>query len=115
MHQSILALVTASSREQARLIATTLVDERLAACVNLVDAITSIYRWQGSVQEEQEVLLLIKTRRELFDRLEARIRALHSYDIPEIIALPIAHGSHPYLAWLAAETSGDLPSDGSQS
>ncbi|MBI3768800.1 MAG: divalent-cation tolerance protein CutA [Deltaproteobacteria bacterium] len=97
-------LTTAPSREEADRIAAALVDERLAACVNVVAPITSIYRWRGAVERAEEVLLLVKTRRARVARVGARIRALHSYDLPEVIALPIDAGSAAYLAWIAAET-----------
>jgi periplasmic divalent cation tolerance protein len=99
-------LVTAGSREEAEGIARALVAERLAACASLVAPVTSIYRWQGAVERAEEVLLLIKTRRALVARLEARVRALHSYEVPEVIALPIVAGARPYLAWLAGATAG---------
>lgn len=109
MTSAIVVLSTAGSLEEAERIATALVDERLAACVNLVSPLTSIYRWQGKVERAAEVLLVIKTRRALASRLTARLRALHSYDVPEAIVLPIASGSAPYLRWLAAETTAPKP------
>jgi periplasmic divalent cation tolerance protein len=86
----------------AERIATALVSERLAACVNIVPGITSIYRWQGDVHSDPELLLIIKARGDVYPALEARIRTLHAYDVPEIIALPIQQGSGDYLAWLDA-------------
>lgn len=97
-------LSTAGSRDEAERIATALVEERLAACVNLVAPITSIYRWRGAVERAEEVLLVVKTRRSLAARVVARIRALHSYDVPEAIVLPIEGGAADYLAWVATET-----------
>jgi periplasmic divalent cation tolerance protein len=102
---AVAVLSTAGSQEEAERIATALVDERLAACVNLVGPITSIYRWQGAVERAPEVLLVIKTRRALATRLIARLGALHSYDVPEAIVLPISAGARPYLDWLATETT----------
>jgi periplasmic divalent cation tolerance protein len=102
---AVVVLSTAGSREEAERIAGALVEERLAACVNLVDGLTSIYRWQGTVEHATEVLLVIKTRRASAARLIARLGALHSYDVPEAIVLPIAAGSRPYLQWLLAETT----------
>jgi len=101
---AVVVLSTAGTRDEAERLATALVEERLAACVNLVPEITSIYRWQGEVERAGEVLMVIKTRRALASRLIARLRELHSYDVPEAIVLPIAAGARPYLAWLLAET-----------
>lgn len=88
----------------AERIAETVVDERLAACVNLVPGLTSVYRWQGQIQRDAEVLLIIKTRSTVYPLLEARIRELHPYEVPEIIALPIQAGSAAYLNWIADNT-----------
>lgn len=101
----LLILCTCPDAESAGRIARTLVDERLAACVNRLPGVTSVYRWQGEIHEDGEVLLLIKTRRELFEALRARVMALHPYDVPEVIALEIAAGHAPYLQWLRAETT----------
>ncbi len=103
--RSVAVLMTAGSQREAERIATTLVDERLAACVNLVAPVVSIYRWRGAVERAREVLLIAKTRRALVPRLTARVRTLHSYDEPEVIALPIEGGSSGYLDWVAAETA----------
>jgi periplasmic divalent cation tolerance protein len=99
-------LVTVPNRETGRSIAEGLVQERLAACVNLVPGLLSIYRWQGKIEREPEELLVIKTRREHLDRLIERVRALHPYTVPEILALPVTAGSPGYLEWLAQETQG---------
>lgn len=99
------ALSTAPDGETAARIARALVEERLAACVNLVPAVRSIYRWQDRVEDEAEVLLVIKTRAERIDALAARLRALHPYELPELVALPVAAGSAAYLAWVAAEAA----------
>ncbi len=96
--------VTTGSMEEAERIATNLVEERLAACVNIVGPIRSIYRWEGAVQREAEHLLIIKSATNAFGNLEARIRELHSYDTPEVIGVPIAEGSHKYLEWMKSST-----------
>ena len=97
-------LVTAGSEEEGARIARALVEERLAACVNIVPRIRSIYRWRGAVEDEAETLLVIKTSAASLEKLEARVRELHSYEVPEIIALPLDSGSAPYLDWLGENT-----------
>ncbi|MCU0722087.1 MAG: divalent-cation tolerance protein CutA [Planctomycetes bacterium] len=99
-------LVTAPDAAAATAIGTALVEERLAACANLVPGLVSIFRWEGKVHGDPEVLLVIKTRASLFPALEARVRALHPYKVPEIVALPVVRGSGPYLKWLEEETEG---------
>jgi periplasmic divalent cation tolerance protein len=102
MTDKIVVLVTCGSRTKARRIARSLVERKLAACVNaLQTSVESIYRWQGKVETAREFLLVIKTSRKRFAALEAEIRRRHSYDMPEIIALPIERGSRPYLTWIA--------------
>lgn len=96
-------LVTASSKAEAMAIAQTLVQEKLAACVNCLP-VESIYTWEGALHQEQEWQLLIKTRLEHYPLLETRIRELHSYEVPEIIAIPLHQGSAPYLRWIADNT-----------
>lgn len=98
------ALSTAPNRETALSLARALVSERLAACVNLVPQITSVYRWQGAVEEDEEVLLVAKTRADRAERLCARIVELHPYDVPEVILLPVAGGAGPYLDWVRTES-----------
>ena len=102
----IVVLVTVGSREEAGRIATTLVAEHHAACVNVVGAVESVYWWGGRVHQDAEVLLIIKTRAALWSALEARVRALHSYQNPEVIALPITTGSQAYLDWVR-DCTGD--------
>jgi periplasmic divalent cation tolerance protein len=97
-------LVTAASATEGERIATALVEERLAACVNVVPGVISTFRWEGAVQRESEVLLIGKTRAERLPAVIARVQALHSYSVPEILALPILAGSGPYLAWLRDAT-----------
>jgi len=95
---------TVPDLETARRIAHTVVHEGLAACVNLLPGLTSVYRWQGQVEESSELLLIIKTRQERFEALEERIQALHPYQVPEIIALAIKRGSVSYLDWISENT-----------
>jgi periplasmic divalent cation tolerance protein len=97
----VLVLSTVGKREDAEKIADALVGERLAACVNVVPGLLSVYRWKGAVEREDEVLLLIKTRAERVEEMGARLRALHPYELPEMIVLPIAGGHGPYLDWIA--------------
>lgn len=101
-----IALTTAGSLEEGRRIAQLLVGRRLAACVNMIPNLTSVYRWQGAVEEAAEVLLLIKTTQEMLSSLEAAVRELHSYEVPEFVVLNIESGSQPYLSWLL-ESVGD--------
>ena len=96
--------VTMPAREDAENIAADLVSEKLVACCNLVPGVCSVYHWKGSVCRNEEVLMVMKTRRELFDQLCARVAELHSYEVPEVIALPIVAGHQPYLDWLREET-----------
>jgi periplasmic divalent cation tolerance protein len=103
MNELIVVYVTAGSAEEAEHLAQTLVGEKLAACVNRIQSVRSVYRWQGQVEQNDEELLIIKTRKEVFPALEKRIRALHSYSVPEIIALPVIAGSAGYLGWLRAQ------------
>lgn len=100
MTDKIVVLTTAGSLKEARKIARTLVEAKLAACVNLLGPVESIYAWQGKIEESRERMLVIKTSREVFPKVEAGIRKLHSYTTPEIICLPIVDGSRDYLAWL---------------
>lgn len=97
--------MTASDRDEADRIATALVEERLAACVNLLDGMRSVYRWQGRVERATETVLIAKTRAERFEALRRRVCELHSYDTPCIEAWPVAHGHPPFLAWVVAETA----------
>ena len=100
MTDALVVLVTVGSESEAETIAGALLDERLAACVTIGGPIRSVYRWQGRIADDREWQLVIKTRVALFDALADRVRALHSYDVPEIIGLPVTAGSPPYLAWL---------------
>jgi len=96
----VLATTTTSTKEDAGKIAAALVEERLAACVQIVEPITSVYRWQGAIEEEKEILLLIKTTRDLVPSIAALLDRIHPYDVPELIATPITDGSSAYLSWL---------------
>ena len=100
----VVAFSTAGSPEEARRIGAALVAEQLAGCVNIVDNIQSIYRWQGAIESTAESLLLIKTRATHIPAIESRLRELHSYDVPELVAIPIRLGAQPYLDWLLAST-----------
>jgi periplasmic divalent cation tolerance protein len=102
---ALLCLTTCPDDDVAHRIAETLVAERLAACVQVLPGVASVYRWQGAVQRASEVLLLAKTTRERFEALSARIAALHPYDVPEIVAFDIAAGLPAYLDWIAHETT----------
>ena len=104
---AIVVLVTAGSEAEAARIGRALVDERLAACVNIVGRIRSIYRWEGAVEDAHEHLLIVKARAVDLARLERRVRQLHSYEVPEVLALPVQDGSAPYLAWLDEATRRD--------
>ncbi len=98
----IVVLVTCGSAREARSIARALVERKLAACVNLLPApVESVYRWKGKIESAKEFLLIVKTTRKRFAAVQAEIRRLHSYEVPEIIALPIAMGSRDYLTWIA--------------
>ena len=98
-------LVTAPDAEVGERLARALVEERLAACVNLVPGVQSIYRWEGSVRSDSEVLLVVKTTADRTAALAARVEALHPYDVPEVLELPIAGGSPAYLDWVRTESS----------
>lgn len=103
MTDKIVVLSTAASAEEAEKIARRLVEERLAACVSVVREIRSFYRWQGKIEDAAEWLLVIKSSRERFDALRTAVEKLHSYDVPEVIALPVVEGARNYLNWLGSE------------
>ena len=104
MSNARIVLTTAGSQEEARKIAHALVDRRLAACVNIVPQVESIYRWQGKVESASEWLLVIKTQTSAFERVRNTIKELHSYDLPECVMLEVATGSEEYLNWIAENT-----------
>jgi periplasmic divalent cation tolerance protein len=111
MTDKIVAFSTCGSLQEARAVAQALVESRLAACVNIVPGVTSIYRWKGVVEEASELLLLIKSTAELMPQVVAKLREVHSYEVPELIAVPIAAGLPDYLAWIGAETGSLAQSD----
>ena len=100
-----LLYVTTDGPDEARSIGRILVEERLAACANILDPMTSFYRWEGSVQEGKETVLIVKTRAEFVDSATQRIVALHSFDCPCVVALPLVGGNPGFLGWIAAETA----------
>lgn len=103
MTEAVVVLVTVPSRELGEEIGNALIAERLAACVNIVGPVRSVYRWQGEICREKEHLLIIKTVRDRYAALERRVRELHSYEVPEVIALPVHAGSEAYLGWVSEE------------
>ncbi len=106
MTDKVVAYTTCADREEAEKLARHLIDERLAACVSVVPAVKSYYRWKGRVESDDEILLMIKTSRDLVDALRQQLEKLHSYDLPELIVTPIVDGSPNYLAWLERELTG---------
>lgn len=107
MSHEIVVLITTSNKEEAGILAEALVSQRLAACVNIVPAIESVYLWQGKVTRDNESLMIIKTTDERYPELERRVNELHGYTTPEIVALRIDRGSEQYLNWLRDSTSAD--------
>jgi periplasmic divalent cation tolerance protein len=100
----IVVFITVSNEEETVKIARALVETRLAACVNIVKDIRSIYSWQDKIEDESEVLMIVKTKKSRFEALSAKVKELHSYTVPEIIALPIIEGSEDYIKWLREVT-----------
>ena len=100
-----LVYMTAETPDQAREIGRALVADRLAACVNVIEGMTSLYWWEGEVEEGAETVLIAKTRGELVERLTDRVKALHSYDCPCVVALPIGAGNPDFLSWIESETA----------
>ena len=101
---AVLIYVTASSREEAETIARSVVADRLAACANVLPGVTSFFWWEGEVQSEPEVSLILKSREDLVETLTAKIKQLHSYDCPCVVAVPITQGNPDFLEWIATET-----------
>lgn len=112
MTDAIVIFVTADSEAEAETMAKALVEERLVACVNIVSPIRSFYRWEGTVADDREWLLLIKTQSERFSAVEVRVKELHSYQVPEVIALPIVAGAEGYLRWLRESVSEHTVGEG---
>src|SRR6266404_8023237 len=100
MTNKVVVLCTCASPEEAEKIARELVSQRLAACVSIVGGVRSLYQWKVAIEDSQETLLVIKSTRDLFPRLKIELSRLHSYEVPEIIALPVVDGADPYLAWM---------------
>ncbi|MCF6157530.1 MAG: divalent-cation tolerance protein CutA [wastewater metagenome] len=98
---------TAGNLEDARKIGQTLVEEGLVACCNIVQSVESIFKWQGTLNTEREVLMIFKTRDDMFDTVEKRIKQLHTYEVPEVIAIPVSQGSKDYLDWVLKELTVD--------
>jgi periplasmic divalent cation tolerance protein len=96
----VVILITASSKKEAERIASALIKEKLAACVNILDGVTSLFWWQGKVDQAKETLLIVKSEKEKLSAIIKRVKSLHSYDVPEIIALPIIAGEKKYLRWI---------------
>ncbi|MDX1764724.1 MAG: divalent-cation tolerance protein CutA [bacterium] len=105
MTEFIVILVTAADRQEAETMVDTLVRDRLVACGSIVGGVRSLFHWQGKIDQADEHLIVMKGRSEQFGKIEQRIRELHSYEVPEIIALPLVAGSAPYLNWLREETA----------
>ena len=104
MSDPIVVFITCGSEEEGLKIANALVEGHLAACVNLISPIRSIYRWEGKILDEKEWLLIVKTQKDRFGELEKKVKSLHSYSVPEIISLPIVEGSSAYLDWIRENT-----------
>ena len=104
MTDKVVVLSTCGSADEAERVARALVEARLAACVNILPGVRSIYRWKDAIEDTAEWMLVIKTRRELFEKLIAELRRVHSYEVPEAIAIPIVAGLSEYLNWIDGET-----------
>lgn len=104
MDEVVVVMITAPSVEVCRQIANHLLDNKLIACANILPAVRSIYTWKGETQDEEEIIMLCKSRAGLFETLSRQVRMLHPYELPEIIALPAAHGLPAYLEWVLKET-----------
>ncbi len=96
----IIILVTTSGKQEAEKIVQNLLENKLIACANIIGPVSSVFRWSGKIEKAEEYLALMKTRKDLFEKVEAAVKALHSYEVPEILAIPIVEGSKAYLKWL---------------
>jgi periplasmic divalent cation tolerance protein len=103
--KEIVCFITAPNEDEAVNIARALVESRLAACANIINSVRSIYSWQGAIEDDAEVLMIVKTRKDLFHKLSEKVKEIHSYDVPEVIAVPIIDGLKDYLNWLRESTS----------
>ena len=106
MSDTVVIFVTTSSIDEARKIGNTLVEEKLIACANIISQVESIFYWQDKVCNEKEALMIIKTQKKLIDKIIKRVKSLHSYTVPEVIALPIIEGSKDYIKWVKEVTKG---------
>ena len=105
MEEPVLLYLTCANRDEAKTIARTLIDERLIACANILGKMTSVYRWEGTVVEDEEIAVLLKTRRDMAARATERVKELHSYDLPCVVGLPIQGGNSDFIGWLNCEVS----------
>jgi periplasmic divalent cation tolerance protein len=104
--REIVVFITCPHQKEGQRIGKILVSEKLAACVNIIPGLVSIFNWEGKLNQEKEILLIVKTRSSCFQKLEKRVRQIHSYSVPEVIGLPIVKGSKAYINWLVAMTQG---------
>jgi periplasmic divalent cation tolerance protein len=102
----VVVLITAPDEEEAARIGKELLEARLAACVNIIPSVRSLYWWEGSIQDDHEVLMIAKTRKDLFGSLREKVKELHSYTVPEVLALSVVDGFDKYLSWVGEETRG---------
>ena len=105
MEELVLLYLTCANKDEAKTIARTLIDERLIACANILGKMTSVYRWEGTVVEDEEIAVLLKTRRDMTVRVTERVKELHSYDLPCVVGLPIQGGNPDFIGWLNCEVS----------
>lgn len=99
-----MAYITCPNKKEALKIAHAIIEEKLVACANIIDSVTSVYEWEGKIQQESEVILIAKTKNELFDQVKSRIEKIHSYDCPCIVRLPIDGGTEAFINWIKSST-----------